>query len=74
MASQEAGARGINGRSIGNQWNDQRDWPSYSFNNGCFLGLPRTLQALYEREKEAVQAVLAGRPVPSPVQSMLFNA
>jgi hypothetical protein len=51
-------------RSIGDGWADQRDWPGYNFNDGCYGGLPKALRQLYEREKAALYAVLAGLPVP----------
>lgn len=29
-------------------WRQARDWPKYDFNDGMYLGLPRTLRKLYE--------------------------
>jgi hypothetical protein len=36
---------------IGDSWHSQRDWPTHNLNDGMYLGLPRTLARLYEREK-----------------------
>ena len=45
-------------RGMFGYWRSSRDWPSYDINNGMTLGLPKTLAKLYEREKDALSAVL----------------
>ncbi len=53
-------------------WNSQRQWPKYDIND-TYLGLPRGLEKLYERELPALRLFgLAPQPVPSKQMDMGF--
>lgn len=41
------------------RWQDQSEWPSYNFNDGCYLGLPRTLRKLWDKHKHEINRALA---------------
>ncbi len=57
------------------QWNDQgrwqpgSKWPAYNIND-TYLGMPRRLSKLYEREKEIIEMMIHGNPI---VQRNLFE-
>ncbi|RDB07814.1 hypothetical protein [Runella aurantiaca] len=50
------------------QWNDEGrwqpgfKWPSYNIND-TYLGMPRRLGTLYEREKETIELMIHGKPI-----------
>jgi hypothetical protein len=55
-------------------WRDQRDWPRYNFNDGMYMGLPKTLVRLHEQHRGEIEAALKGIPYqsPEPPQAELF--
>jgi hypothetical protein len=54
-------------------WRDQRDWPRYNFNDGMYMGLPKTLVRLHEQHRGEIEAALKGIPYPpQPQQAELF--
>lgn len=50
------------------QWNDEgrwlpgSKWPAYNIND-TYLGMPRRLSKLYEREKEIIELLIHGKPI-----------
>jgi hypothetical protein len=52
-------------------WHDQKDWPRYNFND-TYLGLPRGLNKLYEREQVALTKYNLTPPV-AMVRQMSFR-
>lgn len=57
------------------QWNDEgrwlpgSKWPAYNIND-TYLGMPRRLSKLYEREKEIIELLIHGKPM---AQRSLFE-
>lgn len=57
------------------QWNDEgrwllgTEWPAYNIND-TYLGMPRRLSKLYEREKATIDFLIHGKPI---AQKNLFE-
>ena len=45
------------------QWHAERAWPSYN-GNDTYLGMPRSLNRLYQSYRGDIQAALDGLPMP----------
>ena len=55
-------------------WRSGEEWPGYNFND-TYLGLPRTLRTLYDREKPQLDRHLYGiEPPPDPQIGFDFSA
>jgi hypothetical protein len=55
-------------------WRHEEDWPGYNINDGMYLGLPKSLRTLYDREKAALDRHLYGiAPQPDPQASFDFS-
>lgn len=55
-------------------WRSGEEWPGYNFNDS-YLGLPKTLRALYDREKPQLDRHLYGiEPPPDPQIGFDFSA
>jgi hypothetical protein len=54
-------------------WRPQQDWPRYNFNDGMYLGLPKTLTNLHAQHRDEIEAALKGIPHQSP-QADLFHS
>lgn len=44
------------------QWQPGSKWPAYNIND-TYLGMPRRLSKLYEREKETIDLLIHGKPI-----------
>lgn len=53
------------------EWRDYHKWPRYDINDGCFGGMPRTVAKLFEQNRAAIGAALAGTR-PGSNQVSLF--
>lgn len=56
---------GVRSTCMANEWQAEKNWPSYNHNDGCFAGLPRTLVAYWSEHRDEIQHWIEHGRAPS---------